>query len=74
MHPTGLVDPTDRAAKVKVLAAEALRGAGGLLLTKDGDRFANELGRRDYVTGEMWKFNAAPYRLILNRFVRRAAL
>ena len=28
-------------------------------------RFANELGRRDYVTGEMWK-NNPPIRLFLN--------
>ena len=28
-------------------------------------RFANELGRRDYVTGEMWK-NKPPIRLCLN--------
>merc|ERR1719263_2078328 len=40
---------------VKFLAAEALRGVGGVLLDMDGKRFANELGRRDYVTGEMWK-------------------
>ena len=27
---------------------------------------ANELGKRDYVTGEMWK-NKPPFRLALNR-------
>merc|ERR1712100_198874 len=32
----------------------------------DLKRFANELGRRDYVTGEMWK-NKAPFRLVLNK-------
>merc|ERR1711871_1400960 len=32
-----------------------LRGVGGFLMTMDGKRFCNELGRRDYVTGEMWK-------------------
>jgi succinate dehydrogenase/fumarate reductase flavoprotein subunit len=48
------------------LAAEALRGVGGLLLDRDGNRFCNELGHRDYVTGEMWKANKAPYRLVLN--------
>merc|ERR1712013_313917 len=37
------------------LAAEALRGVGGVLLDIEGNRFANELGRRDYVTGMMWK-------------------
>lgn len=48
------------------MAAEALRGVGGLLLNKDGDRFCNELGHRDYVTGEMWKNKKAPYRLVMN--------
>jgi flavocytochrome c len=66
VHPTGLVDPNEPDAKVKFLAAEALRGVGGILLTSDGKRFCDELGHRDYVTGEMWKFKKAPYRLILN--------
>lgn len=48
VHPTGLVDPNEPDAKVKFLAAEALRGVGGLLLNKEGDRFADELGHRDY--------------------------
>merc|ERR1719253_2381042 len=65
VHPTGLVKPDDADAKIKFLAAEALRGVGGIILNKDGDRFANELGRRDYVTGEMWK-NKPPFRLCLN--------
>ena len=54
-----------RKMKVKFLAAEALRGVGGLIFDADGNRFANELGRRDYVTGEMWK-NKGPFRLCLN--------
>merc|ERR1712151_183186 len=66
VHPTGLVNPSDPDAKVKFLAAEALRGVGGLVLNRDGERFANELGRRDYVTGEMWK-NKPPFRLCLNK-------
>merc|ERR1719375_1889091 len=65
VHPTGLVKPDDADAKIKFLAAEALRGVGGLILNKEGKRFANELGRRDYVTGEMWK-NKPPFRLCLN--------
>merc|ERR1719506_3101206 len=65
VHPTGLVKPDDADAKIKFLAAEALRGVGGIVLNKDGYRFANELGRRDYVTGEMWK-NKPPFRLCLN--------
>jgi len=66
VHPTGLVDPNEPDAKVKFLAAEALRGCGGILLTKEGKRFCDELGHRDYVTGEMWKHNKGPYRLVLN--------
>jgi len=66
VHPTGLVKPDDPDAKIKFLAAEALRGVGGLVLDANGLRFANELGRRDYVTGEMWK-NKPPFRLVLNK-------
>merc|ERR1712151_880092 len=55
VHPTGLVHPEEPDAKVKFLAAEALRGVGGVLLDINGKRFSNELGRRDYVTGLMWK-------------------
>ncbi|KAJ3039763.1 hypothetical protein HDV00_011890 [Rhizophlyctis rosea] len=65
VHPTGLVDPNEPDAKVKFLAAEALRGVGGLLLDANGNRFADELGHRDYVTGQMWK-NKGPFRLVLN--------
>merc|ERR1712066_936952 len=46
--------------------AEAIGGVGGLVLDANGKRFANELGRRDYVTGEMWK-NKPPFRLCLNK-------
>merc|ERR1719262_522430 len=66
VHPTGLVKPDDPDAKVKFLAADALRGVGGLVFDAKGKRFANELGRRDYVTGEMWK-NTPPFRLVLNK-------
>lgn len=50
IHPTGLVDVNEPSAKVKFLAAEALRGVGGILLDKEGKRFCDELGHRDYVT------------------------
>lgn len=66
VHPTGLVHPDDPNAKVKWLAAEALRGVGGILLDKNGDRFCDELGTRDYVSGEMLRFNRGPYRLVIN--------
>jgi len=65
VHPTGLVKIDDADAKVKFLAAEALRGVGGVLIDKTGNRFCNELGRRDYVSGMMWK-NQPPFRLCLN--------
>ncbi|EDQ90140.1 uncharacterized protein MONBRDRAFT_18701 [Monosiga brevicollis MX1] len=65
VHPTGLVDPREPDAKVKWLAAEALRGSGGLLLDARGQRFCNELGKRDYVSGRMFQ-NAGPFRLVLN--------
>jgi flavocytochrome c len=65
VHPTGLVHPDDPNNKVKFLAAEALRGVGGILLDADGKRFCDELGRRDYVTGEMNK-HKGPFRLVLN--------
>ncbi|KAI1209684.1 Flavocytochrome c [Annulohypoxylon truncatum] len=69
VHPTGLVDPKDPGSKWKFLAAEALRGEGGLLLNADGDRFCDELGHRDYVSGMMWKEKDKgkfPIRLVLN--------
>lgn len=69
VHPTGLVDPKDPGSKWKFLAAEALRGEGGLLLNADGDRFCDELGHRDYVSGKMWEEkdkNKFPIRLVLN--------
>ena len=59
VHPAGLVKPDDPDAQIKFLAAEALHGV-------QGNRLANELGRRDCVTGEMWK-NKPPFRLALSR-------
>jgi flavocytochrome c len=69
VHPTGLVDPKDPGSKWKFLAAEALRGEGGLLLNGKGERFSDELGHRDYVSGKMWEEKEAgrwPIRLVLN--------
>ncbi|TFK53907.1 Flavocytochrome c [Heliocybe sulcata] len=66
VHPTGLVDPNEPDAKVKFLAAEALRGVGGLLLDNEGKRFVDELQHRDYVTGKMWENGKYPIRLVLN--------
>ncbi len=66
VHPTGLVDPRDPDNKWKFLAAEALRGEGGLMLNSKGNRFCDELGTRDYVSGEMFK-TTFPIRLLLNK-------
>lgn len=69
VHPTGLVDPKDPDAKTKFLAAEALRGEGGILLNSKGERFSDELGHRDYVSGKIFEQKKAgnyPVRLVLN--------
>lgn len=65
VHPTGLVDPKDPKSKIKFLAAEAIRGTGAIMIDGNGKRFANELGRRDYVSNCMLK-GKGPFRLILN--------
>lgn len=65
VHPTGLINPKDPDSKWKFLAAEALRGEGGILVNADGDRFCDELGHRDYVSSMMWE-NKFPIRLVLN--------
>ena len=47
----------------------ALRGEGGLLLNSKGERFCDELGHRDYVSGKLWEQKEAgnwPIRLVLN--------
>ncbi|KAF2627958.1 Flavocytochrome c [Macroventuria anomochaeta] len=69
VHPTGLVDPKDPTAKTKFLAAEALRGEGGILINNKGQRFCDDLGHRDYVSGKMWEEKEKgqwPIRLVLN--------
>jgi flavocytochrome c len=66
VHPTGLVHEDDPYNRTKFLAAEALRGEGGIILDRDGNRFCNDIDTRDYVTMSRWKHNKAPYCLILN--------
>lgn len=53
IHPTGWVDPKDPTNPTKVLAAELMRGVGGILINQSGERFCNELGTRAYVTNQM---------------------
>lgn len=55
IHPTGWVDPKDPTNPTKILAAELMRGVGGILIDSSGKRFANELGTRAYVTDRMLK-------------------
>ncbi|KAK8121580.1 hypothetical protein PG984_010250 [Apiospora sp. TS-2023a] len=50
VHPTGFVDPKDAAVRYKFLAAEALRGEGGILLSDEDKRFVNELDTREKVS------------------------
>ena len=76
VHPTGLIDMNNKdvitgkaKARFLFLGAEALRGEGGIIFNNKGERFVDELGTRDYVSGEMEKqVNAGngPIRLVLN--------
>ncbi|KZV59925.1 Flavocytochrome c [Peniophora sp. CONT] len=54
VHPTGFVDPKAPASPLKFLAAEILRGEGGLLLM-DGKRFVNEMETRQHITNAITK-------------------
>ncbi|CAK7208030.1 hypothetical protein SEUCBS139899_010864 [Sporothrix eucalyptigena] len=49
IHPTGFVDPLSRDSPLKFLAAEMLRGEGGILL-HNGRRFVDELDTREHVS------------------------
>ncbi|KAJ2734957.1 hypothetical protein IW152_001939 [Coemansia sp. BCRC 34962] len=60
VHPTGFVKSSDPGNPTKFLAAEALRGEGGILLNGLGRRFVNELDTRDHVTDAMSRFCSAP--------------
>jgi flavocytochrome c len=59
IHPTGWVDPKDPSNPNKILAAELMRGVGGILINSNGKRFCNELGTRAYVTDMMLRHD--PY-------------
>ncbi|EJD38146.1 Flavocytochrome c [Auricularia subglabra TFB-10046 SS5] len=68
VHPTGFVDPAAPESSTKFLAAEALRGAGGILVDSKGNRFVNELDRRDVVSGKIQTLLSAgggPVRLLM---------
>ncbi|KAL7570466.1 hypothetical protein ACA910_004251 [Epithemia clementina (nom. ined.)] len=57
VHPTGWVDPAEPDKTSKILAAELMRGVGGILINDQGQRFCNELGTRAYVTDAMLSHN-----------------
>ncbi|VDB90838.1 unnamed protein product [Peniophora sp. CBMAI 1063] len=54
VHPTGFVDPKAPASPLKFLAAEILRGEGGVLLM-EGKRFVNEMETRQHITNAITK-------------------
>lgn len=54
VHPTGWVDPKDPSNPGKILAGELMRGVGGILMNRNGERFCNELGTRAYVVDKMF--------------------
>lgn len=51
-HPTGMVWPKSAAG---LLVTEAVRGEGGILTNKTGERFVDELSARDIVARANWK-------------------
>lgn len=53
IHPTGFVDPKSLNTMLKFLAAEMLRGEGGILLSPDGERFVNEMETREHVSNKI---------------------
>jgi succinate dehydrogenase/fumarate reductase flavoprotein subunit len=74
VHPTGLIDPASPAALSKILGPETLRGSGGILVTRNGRRFANELGTRGYLTKSIFELgDDHPHRLESGR-VQKTAL
>eukprot|EP00986_Skeletonema_menzelii_P002502 scaffold678_cov146-Skeletonema_menzelii.AAC.10 len=49
LHPTGFINPFDPSNPTKILAPEAIRGSGGILVNSEGKRFVNELDLRSVV-------------------------
>eukprot|EP00397_Hematodinium_sp_SG-2012_P002823 GEMP01002831.1.p1 GENE.GEMP01002831.1~~GEMP01002831.1.p1 ORF type:complete len:1035 (+),score=189.60 GEMP01002831.1:136-3240(+) len=60
IHPTGFIDPQEPKTKSKTLAAELLRGVGGILLNREGKRFCDELGTRAYIVEKMMEQKGDP--------------
>ena len=67
IHPTGFINPKDPESRWKFLAAESLRGIGGVLLNTDkNERFINELSTRDVVSQAILKQKDSKALLVLN--------
>ncbi|RCK63544.1 Fumarate reductase [Candida viswanathii] len=76
VHPTGLISYKDKDVILRkktprflFLGAEALRGEGGIIFNSKGERFVDELGTRDWVSGEIdkqIKKGNFPIRLVLS--------
>jgi flavocytochrome c len=49
LHPTGFIDRKNPSSPTKILAPEAIRGCGGILVSSKGERFVNELDLRSVV-------------------------
>ncbi|CAN8098302.1 unnamed protein product [Discula destructiva] len=58
VHPTGFIQPSDPQARVKFLAAEMLRGEGGILLHQ-GKRFVNEMETRAHISNVIMELPAS---------------
>ena len=67
LNPTGLVDESNRNSRCKLLASQSLRGDGGIILDRFGNRFVNELSKRDMLSQEILR-NAdnGPFRIVVN--------
>ena len=61
LHPTGFIDPSDPSNPTKILAPEAIRGSGGILVNSEGKRFVNELDLRSVVAAAI-QDNCSPYK------------
>lgn len=70
VHPTGFIHPDNPEEKELVLATEALRGHGALLMNQTGRRFVNEIWHRDWVS-EAEKTQRGSIYLIMNSGVAK---